>query len=88
MADIVVIGSLNMDLSVNVPRIPVPGETISGGGLVTSAGGKGANQAAACAKLGCKVAMVGCVGQDDFGRRMKNGLSSMDVDVTHVKEEA
>lgn len=88
MAEIVVLGSLNMDLSINVTRIPLPGETISGGNLVTSAGGKGANQAAACARMGRGVAMVGCVGDDDFGKRLKNGLSSMGVDITHVKEES
>jgi ribokinase len=88
MAEIVVLGSLNMDLSVNVPRIPLPGETISGGSLVTSAGGKGANQAATCARLGKQVAMIGCVGEDDFGRRMKTGLSLVGVDVRHIKEVA
>jgi ribokinase len=88
MTEIVVLGSLNMDLSINVPRIPLPGETISGGNLVTSAGGKGANQAAACARMGRQVAMVGCVGQDDFGRRLKDGLSAMGVDVSHIKEES
>jgi ribokinase len=87
MTEIVVLGSLNMDLSINVPRIPSPGETISGGNLVTSAGGKGANQAAACARMGKQVAMVGCVGQDDFGRRLKDGLFDMGVDVSHIKEE-
>jgi ribokinase len=77
MVDIIVVGSLNMDLSINVPRIPLPGETISGGSLVTRAGGKGANQAAACAQLG----------QDDYGRRMKANLLQIGVDVTLVKEE-
>lgn len=88
MTEIVVLGSLNMDLSINVTRIPLPGETISGGSLAASAGGKGANQAAACARMGRQVAMVGCVGDDDFGKRLKSGLSSMGVDVTHVKEES
>lgn len=85
MAEIVVLGSLNMDLSVHVPRIPFPGETISGGDLMTSAGGKGANQAAACAKLGAKVAMVGCVGKDEFGTRMTAGLVALGVDVSQVR---
>lgn len=85
MSDIVVIGSLNMDLSVRVQRIPSPGETISGSGLVTSAGGKGANQAAAVAKLGGSVSMVGSVGKDDFGERMTSGLAALGVDVSHVQ---
>jgi len=87
MAEIVVLGSLNMDLSINVPRIPLPGETICGGSMMTRPGGKGANQAAACARLGRQVAMIGCVGQDDFGRRMKDNLRSIGVDVSHIKEE-
>jgi len=87
MAEIVVLGSLNMDLSVNVPRIPRPGETISGGDLTISAGGKGANQAAACARLGRQVQMVGRVGSDDFGLHIKEGLQVAGVDVTYVTEE-
>lgn len=88
MSDIVVLGSLNMDLSIRVPRIPLPGETISGENLITNAGGKGANQAAACANLGCQVTMIGAVGQDDFGRRMKDELSKKGVNVAFVKEES
>ena len=88
MTEIVVIGSLNMDLSIRVPRIPLPGETISGGNLITFAGGKGANQAAACAHLGCQVTMVGAVGQDDFGQRMKEGLRKIGVNVSFIREEA
>ena len=87
MTEIVVLGSLNMDLSIHVPRIPLPGETLSGGNLLTSPGGKGANQAAASARLGRQVAMIGCVGQDDFGQRMKSNLRSMGIEVSHIKEE-
>jgi len=86
MSEIVVIGSLNMDLSIRVPRIPLPGETISGENLVTSAGGKGANQAAACANLGSQVTMIGAVGQDDFGRRMKEGLRKVGISVSFIQE--
>lgn len=87
MADIVVLGSLNIDLSVRVPRIPLPGETISGSDLITSSGGKGANQAAACANLGCQVTLIGAVGQDDFGKRLKEGLRNSGVNVAYVNEE-
>jgi ribokinase len=62
MADIVVVGSLNMDLVVQVERMPAPGETLRGGDLQTIPGGKGANQAAAAQRLGGEVAMVGRVG--------------------------
>ena len=88
MADIVVIGSLNMDLSVNVERLPSPGETIGGGALMVTPGGKGANQAVACAKLGAQVALVGSVGQDSFGKEMMAGLQGYGVDVSDVAQLA
>lgn len=66
---IVVVGSTNTDLVVSVPHIPGPGETILGGALMTVAGGKGANQAVAAARLGGDVTFIARVGDDDFGRR-------------------
>ncbi len=77
VADIVVVGSLNLDVSVPVSSIPVPGETVLGGDALWSPGGKGANQAVAAARLGRRVAMVGCVGNDDAGSRL---LADLDVD--------
>src|SRR5512146_1143044 len=62
-----VLGSLNMDISVPVGRLPGPGETILGGQAVIAPGGKGANQAVAAARLGADTAMAGCVGEDEFG---------------------
>lgn len=67
---IVVVGSMNMDLVVTVDRMPKIGETISGETLNVIPGGKGANQAISCAKLGADVAMIGAVGQDAFGEQM------------------
>jgi ribokinase len=64
---IVVIGSSNTDLVVRARRIPAPGETVLGGSYMTAAGGKGANQAVAAARLGAEVAFVGRVGRDTFG---------------------
>ncbi len=58
-----VVGSLNADLVVRVDRLPQPGETVIGGDLARLAGGKGANQAAAAARLGARTAMVGAVGE-------------------------
>lgn len=84
MSDIVVLGSLNMDLVVKVDRMPVPGQTVAGGNLDTICGGKGANQAAAAGKLGGRVAMVGRVGNDVFGQRLKDSLRGFGVDVSHV----
>jgi ribokinase len=88
MSDIVVLGSLNMDLVVQVARMPVPGQTIPGGDLHTISGGKGANQAAAAGKLGGRVSMVGRVGGDAFGQRLKEGLQGFGVDVSHVRQDS
>ena len=84
MADIVVVGSLNADLVVRSPRFPAPGETIRGEDLATIPGGKGANQAVAAARLGARVAMIGCVGADAFGAMLIENLKQNNVDVQHV----
>ena len=78
---IVVIGSLNMDLVGCASRIPVVGETITGHTYLSEPGGKGANQAYAAAKLGGRVAILGRVGSDDFGRQMRSNLESDGCDV-------
>lgn len=85
MADIVVVGSLNMDLVVKAPRMPVVGETIHGEDLRIIPGGKGANQAAATAKLGGRVAMVGRVGDDAFGPRLIDNLKQLGVNTNHIR---
>ena len=64
---IVVVGSVNMDLVVNAPVLPRPGETVLGDRFKTVPGGKGANQAIAAARAGGRCAFVGAVGQDEFG---------------------
>ncbi|MFU8888499.1 MAG: ribokinase [Trueperaceae bacterium] len=73
---IVVVGSLNMDLVVSVPRFPVAGETLLGGDYARHPGGKGANQAVAAARAGGDVAMVGRVGADAFGDALTRGLAA------------
>jgi len=88
MLDILVVGSLNMDLVVRVPRFPAPGETISGGDLVLIPGGKGANQAVAAARLGANVAMLGRVGSDVFGQALLENLAQNRVDVSRVRCDA
>lgn len=85
MSKITVIGSLNMDLVINTPRVPVMGETIIGSGFMTAPGGKGANQAVAAAKLGGNVTMVGCVGDDIFGRDLINNLKINKVNTETVQ---
>ncbi|QBS37358.1 ribokinase [Thermaerobacter sp. FW80] len=84
MADVVVVGSLNLDLIVAVGRRPRVGETVIGKRLTRLPGGKGANQAVAAARLGCKTAMVGCLGNDEFGRMLLASLHESQVDTQHV----
>jgi len=79
-----VVGSLNMDLIVRAPRIPAPGETIIGHGFHTAAGGKGANQAIAAARLGAQVSMVGRVGDDTYGQAQLSNLAADGVDTAFV----
>jgi len=84
---VTVLGSLNMDISVTVPRLPGPGATVLGSAARFTPGGKGANQAVAAARLGAGVRMAGCVGDDDFGRRLlaalrEEGVDHRDVHVT------
>lgn len=86
-AEILVIGSLNIDLVVRTPRFPRPGETVSGQDLKTIPGGKGANQAAASAKQGIPTAMIGRVGEDPYGRLLLSSLSDLEVDVSRVTKD-
>lgn len=88
MSDIVVVGSLNMDLIVRTPRLPAPGETILGSAFAMAPGGKGANQAVAAAKLGAPVKLIGRTGADDFGRVLRGQLTSVGVDTRFVSPDA
>lgn len=81
---VVVVGSLNMDLVMRTPRVPVGGETLHGHEFSTLPGGKGANQAVACARLGAKVSMIGQVGNDGFGTTLRDGLAADGIDVSGV----
>jgi ribokinase len=83
-ANVVVIGSLNMDLVTRAPRLPVGGETLIGHSFATVSGGKGANQAVAAARLGAQVAMVGCVGNDDYGVQLRDALLAERIDCQAV----
>lgn len=84
MPEIAVVGSLNLDTTVRVPRLPTRGETVLGSGHFDDTGGKGANQAVAAARLGRRVAMVGMVGPDDAGARLRAALEIDGVDVGAV----
>jgi len=85
---VTVLGSLNMDISVTVPRLPEPGATVLGSAARFTPGGKGANQAVAAARLGAAVRMTGCVGDDDFGRRLLAALREEGVDHQGVRVTA
>jgi ribokinase len=80
----VVIGSLNMDLVTRAPRLPRGGETLIGESFSTIAGGKGANQAVAAARLGAQVSMVGCVGSDAYGQQLRGALLAEGIDCQAV----
>ena len=82
---VTVLGSLNMDISVTVPRLPEPGATVLGSAARFTPGGKGANQAVAAARLGASVRMAGCVGDDDFGRQLLAALGEERVDTGGVR---
>ena len=84
-ADIVVFGSMNMDLMVRVARAPRAGETLQGLSFITNPGGKGANQAVACARQGARVAMVACVGEDDFGQTLRQALAEDKIAIDAVR---
>ncbi len=86
-ARIAVIGNINCDFVFRVPRLPRPGETLAGSGFFTAAGGKGANQAVAAARLGAQVSFVGCVGADTTGADMLSHLRADGVDVSRVRTD-
>ena len=73
-----------MDLVTRAPRLPRGGETLIGHSFATVSGGKGANQAVAAARLGAQVAMVGCVGSDDYGVQLRNALLAEQIDCQAV----
>ncbi|CAM4008413.1 MULTISPECIES: ribokinase [Pseudomonas] len=83
-ANVVVVGSLNMDLVARAQRLPRGGETLVGETFVTVPGGKGANQAVAAARLGAQVAMVGCVGDDAYGQQLRQALAAEQIDCQAV----
>ncbi|MEO1018058.1 MAG: ribokinase [Pseudomonadota bacterium] len=81
---LVVLGSINVDMVFQLPHLPVPGETVLTGSFELLPGGKGANQAAAAAKAGAAVTMVGCVGDDSHGSMMRQTLEGAGVEVGAV----
>ena len=88
MSRVVVFGSLNMDLVLNVPVLPEPGATVMGDRLLMYPGGKGANQAVAAGRLGADVAMVGRVGGDAFAERMLTELKNAGVNAEGIVKDS
>lgn len=85
MKPIVVVGSINMDLVSHTKRIPVPGETVIGSSFEMHSGGKGANQAAAVARLGYPSILLGAIGDDIFGAKLQTTLRDYGVDVSSLR---
>ncbi len=82
---VTVLGSMNMDISVTVPGLPLPGATVLGSDARFAPGGKGGNQAVAAARLGAQVRMAGCVGDDAFGGRLIGALQAESVDTSAIR---
>lgn len=85
MADILVLGSVNRDLIVHAPRLPLPGETLRGQRFGSCLGGKGANQAVAAARLGARVMLAARVGQRELGSELVAQLAREGVDTRCVE---
>jgi ribokinase len=84
-ARLTVVGSINLDLVARTERLPRPGETVTGATFAEIPGGKGANQAVAAARLGATVALIGCVGDDDFATLALAELRAAGVSLDGLK---
>lgn len=82
---VVVVGSVNLDLSVVTPHLPAPGETVQGATLSRQLGGKGANQAIAAARAGARVTLIAAVGADDPGDKLVNEIADWGVDTQLIR---
>ncbi len=85
MGNVIVLGSLHLDIVVQAPRMPILGETLMGSGWQQVAGGKGLNQAVSCARAGLSTHMLGLVGNDGFADTMLAHLRHNKVDVTQIQ---
>ena len=85
LSTVAIVGSLNIDLVIRAPHCPKKGETITGGPFGMAGGGKGSNQALEVARLNARSHMIGCVGDDDFGRKLRAVLTENGVDCSHLQ---
>lgn len=81
---VTIVGSLNIDLVVETSNIPLPGETVLGERFIALPGGKGNNQAVACARLGAEVSLIGCVGDDIYGELILNNLNREKIKTNNI----
>ena len=86
MGRVFVAGSINMDVVASAERHPRIGETVAGNAMLYFAGGKGANQAVAAAKLGAPTTLIGRLGKDVFGDQLKAFLAAQGVDLSFVQQ--
>jgi len=86
--NVVIVGSINLDLVSAAPKIPLKGETLIGTSFASFPGGKGANQAVAAARLGTRVSMIGKLGDDAFGAQLRANLESAGVNTAAVETES
>ena len=82
MSRVLVVGSANIDFTVALPRLPLTGETVTGGTLLVNHGGKGANQAVAARRLSAEVRLIACLGDDPSGHGIRDALAAEGIDVT------
>lgn len=85
--NILVIGSLNADISISMEKMPIIGETVFGEAIKYSNGGKGANQACAIGRLGGNVEMLGCIGNDDLGKSQILNLNKFNIKTENLKKQ-
>lgn len=86
MKKILIIGSLNMDIVVNMRKMPLVGQTVKGNEYWMNEGGKGANQGCAIGKLSGDITMLGCVGADEYGEKLIENLKQAGVNTKHIKK--
>lgn len=86
MNKVTIVGSLNVDTTLRIKRMPLPGETLAAEGKSSAAGGKGANQAVSAARSGAQTAFIGEVGKDNSGQMMLDEMKSNGIDVAGIRE--
>ncbi|MFT8459531.1 MAG: ribokinase [Liquorilactobacillus ghanensis] len=88
MKRVTILGSLNIDTTLKIEHFPLPGETVEAISKSSTAGGKGANQAVAAARLGAKTYFIGCVGQDSSGKYLTAALAEEGIDTANILRDS